>query len=318
MTKSLLVSNPNDAQVILAVDIHNLSWKSYYSPVANEHLYKGYPTYHQYIALTKLSTCIEFILANHKNQKLCLVYSQDEYCDNKKKLFPEYKSERNKECKKYMVETKDGVIEKEVNPVLDISKALSFLPHCSISIPTKDAETDDIIATFCKRYKGKTIYIESNDKDLWQLKSKNVHLICSENPLLIVNKDLVLKKFYNKDSRLIPLIKTLIGDSSDKLKGVPFFPRKLLPQITYEEYKGKARKGLSYVRAITDSKTVKEKIDKDFDRLLRLHSIVKLNKHLEIKEDYVKGDYSSFKKFLKKRKIEQPRILKCYGFKGET
>lgn len=309
MNKSLLVSNPNDADILLVVDIHNISWKSYYSPVQDEHLVNGYPTYHQYIALNKLSLCIEYIFENHKNKKLCLVFSQDEYCENKKKLFPEYKSGRNKECKKYMVETKDGFTEKEVNPVNDTSKALSFLPHCKVSIPTKDAETDDIIATFCKRYSEKEIYIESSDKDLWQLRSKSVHLIYSENPLTILTKDIVLKKFYNKDNRLIPLIKTLIGDASDKLVGVSRFPRKLIRQFSYDNYKGKIKKGLSYVRAIAQTDSVKQKIDKDFDRLVKLHSIIKLNKHLPIKEEYIEGDYSSFKKFLKKRKIKQPRIL---------
>jgi len=310
--KSILVSNPKDAQILLVVDIHNLSWKSYFSPVHDEHLINGYPTYHQYIALNKLALCIEYILSNHRNEKLCLVYSQDEYCENKKQLFPEYKSNRNKECKKYMVETKKGIIEKEVNPVFDTSKALSFLPHCEITIPTKDAETDDIIATFCRNHKDKTIYIESSDKDLWQLKSKNTHIIHSESPLLILNKDTILKKFYNKDSKLIPLIKTLIGDSSDKLVGVPFFPRKLLPLLSYEYYKGNIEKGLNYVRSLTKTKTVKEKIDKNFDRLTKLHSIVKLQKRLLIKEEYIKGDYFSFKKFLKKRKMKQPRILKLW------
>ena len=94
--KSLLVSNPKDAQILLVIDVHNLSWKSYYSPIPNEHLVKGYPTYHQYIALNKIASCIEFILANHKNEKICLVYSQDEYCENKKQSCPEYKSNRNK------------------------------------------------------------------------------------------------------------------------------------------------------------------------------------------------------------------------------
>ena len=309
--KSLLVSNPKDAQILLVIDVHNLSWKSYYSPIPNEHLVKGYPTYHQYIALNKIASCIEFILANHKNEKICLVYSQDEYCENKKQLFPEYKSNRNKECKKYMVETKHGLIEKEVNPVKDTSKALSFLPHCDISIPTKDAETDDIIATFCKRYKDKIIYIESSDKDLWQLKSKSVHIIYSENPLLILNKKIVLQKFYKSDSRLIPLIKTLIGDSSDRLVGVQRFPRKLLPLLTYENYKGKVEKGLSQVRAFSNN-TVKDKIDKSFDRLVKLHSIVKLKKKLAIKENYEEGSISLFKKFLKKRKIDKPKILKLW------
>lgn len=312
MSKSLLVSNPKDAEVILVVDIHNLSWKSYHSPVTDEYLVMGYPTYHQRIALNKISLCIEYIFNNHKNKKLCLVFSQDEYCENKKEMFPEYKSGRNKECKKYLVETKKGTIEKTVNPVNDTSKALSFLPHCDISIPSKDAETDDIIATFCKRYKEKTIYIESSDKDLWQLRSKSVHIICSENPILIVSKSSVLKKFYNEDNRLIPLIKTLTGDSSDKLIGIPYFPKKLIKLFSYDCYRGKIKKGLSYVRALAQTKTVKEKIDKSFDRLVKLHSIIKLKKNLSIKEEYSNGDYSSLIKFLKKRKIKQPRILKLW------
>lgn len=312
MSKSLLVSNPDKAQVILVVDIANLSWKCYHSPLAKYLSCKDYPSYMQHIALDKIALCLDFIFSNYRDEKVCLVYSKDEYTNNKKELFPEYKSNRIKKVKTYKIETEDGIVEKEMNPVEDTSKALSYLPHCDLSIPTKDAETDDIIATFCRNHKDKVIYIESADRDMWQLRSKKRHIIFSENPFTILTETDVFYSFYNRDNRLIPVIKTFLGDKSDNLEGMSYVTEEFISSLSYENYKGKIKKILNHIIDECEDSKICKSVRENFERLVKLHSIIKLNKHLSIKEEYVKGRYSSFLKFLEKRKIEQPKILKLW------
>ena len=311
---ALLVPNPNDADVLLVIDAHNLAWKAYYSPVVNEHLdSRGFPTYHYYIALNKIGLCCEYISSNYPNFKVCLVYSFDEYVQKKRKLFPEYKSNRNNKLKEYKVATRDGIVTKELNP-MGISKVLNFIPHCEISIPSHDEETDDVIATFVHKYEtDKIIFILSSDKDLWQLKSKRTHIIIKESPITLLNRDIIKSKFYNSDRRNIAFIKAIVGDSSDGLKaGIPFFPRKMLSEVNYGEYMGNITKGIAYLQTLGLSKNCKNKIESEAKRIANLFSIIKLKKNLNIKENYVDGSISLFKKFLTKRKMEKPRILKLW------
>lgn len=306
-----LVSNPYKADALVLVDVHNLSWISYFAPVRNEKIdANGYPAYHYEIALGRIASIVEYICKFSK-KKVCVITSADEYPIKKKKLFPEYKAQRVRELKEYNVRTIEGeTMSKALDPVRDIKRVLSLIPHCKVSIPTKDEETDDIIATLTKMFKDKDCYIVSSDRDLWQLNFKNVHIVYQAYPKIqLVTKKDVLKKFGNKDYRLIPLIKTLTGDSSDNLKGIYRFPiSKTAPLLKYSKYKGNVKKALKYIEGIT-TKTVKNRIEGDRKRLVQLHSIIKLNRNLTLKLSKKKGNLKKFCKFLKDRDLLDSRIL---------
>lgn len=306
-----LMSNPYKADALLLVDVHNLSWISYHAPVKNEKLDRtGYPAYHYDIALGRIAAVVDYIRKD-SNKKVCIMTSADEYPSKKKKLFPEYKAQRVKELKEYNVRTIDGEeMSKPLDPVRDIKHVLSLIPHCKVSIPTKDEETDDIIATLTKMFEDKDCYILSSDRDLWQLNFKNVHIVFQGYPKIQeVKKEDVLKKFGNEDYRLIPLIKTLTGDASDNLKGIYRFPiSKTAPLLKYSKYKGNVQKALKFIEGIT-TKSVKEKIESDRDRLVQLHSIIKLNRNLNLKLSKRKGNLKEFCKFLKFRDLLDSRIL---------
>lgn len=306
-----LVSNPYKADALVLVDVHNLSWISYFAPVRNEKIdANGYPAYHYEIALGRIASIVEYICKFSK-KKVCVITSADEYPIKKKKLFPEYKAQRVRELKEYNVRTIEGeTMSKALDPVRDIKQVLSLIPHCKVSIPTRDEETDDIIATLTKMFKDKDCYIVSSDRDLWQLNFKNVHIVYQAYPKIqLVTKKDVLKKFGNKDYRLIPLIKTLTGDSSDNLKGIYRFPiSKTAPLLKYSKYKGNVKKALKYIEGIT-TKTVKERIEGDRKRLVQLHSIIKLNRNLTLKLSKKKGNLKKFCKFLKDRDLLDSRIL---------
>ncbi len=312
MKNDFLVSNPKDADAIVIVDVHNLSWRSYYSPVKDELLDKhGYPSYHYKIALNKIANAVEHALVN--SRKVCIITSADENPIKKKELFPEYKSNRHPVVKEYNVIYNGKKKVKTVDPVKDTKKVISFLPHCKVYVKAKNEETDDVIATVCQKYCDKQIFIMSTDRDLWQLKNKNTHIICSDYPeFVLVSKTQLEKKFNTSDFRLVPLIKTLTGDASDKLKGVKFFPKKkIVPLIHYSMYKSNIKKGLKNILKIV-SKSVKQKIENDYERLVSLHSIIKLDRKLIISEKNVSGNLLSLTKFLKKRNLNNPRIVKLW------
>ena len=310
--KECLVSNPYKADVLLLVDVHNLSFKSYYAPVKNEMLDKsGYPTYHYMVALSKIASVVEYISFIGK---VCIVLSSDEYPTKKKKLFPEYKTGRNNVLKEYNVRTLDGVEQSvTINPVRDIKKLLNLIPHCTISIPSKDEETDDIIATATKLFKDKICYILSNDKDLWQLKSSRVRVIYKEYPAIaLLTKEVLRTKFFGiDDPRLIPLVKTLTGDSSDRLKGVYRFPRKVIPSLTYDMFKGKPMRALTKLKGLV-TKSVKYKIESDTKRLVQLYKIIKLNKNLKVSLSFHKGNLKKYLKFMHNRGLKDTRILELW------
>ncbi|TPJ51632.1 MULTISPECIES: hypothetical protein [unclassified Mesorhizobium] len=88
----------------------------------------------------------------------------------------------------------------------------------AVQIKVPGYEADDVIALLARRYaaRGALVAIYSNDKDMWQLVGefpKNV--VCGANPL---------KGVEPKDTRLY---KTWVGDSSDKIPGVPRFGESL-------------------------------------------------------------------------------------------
>lgn len=302
-----LVSDVEKADVVLAVDMHNLAWRVYHAPMPKR-LVDGYPTYHTLSALSRLGQCLDLVHGLYPSAKVCIAVSADEYYPRKKALFPEYKSGRqDREMETY---EKDGV-PVQINPVGDVVEAFAHIPHCLLGIPTKDEETDDIIASFIRRHRDKKFFVMSTDKDLWQLRRKDVSIIKKDSPVVLVTVSDVVEKFSVNDSRLIPFVKTLTGDSSDSLKGVPFFPRKLFRDMVYEDYGGDIEKGLDYMLSKASDK-VAGKIKDDRQRLVSLHSIIKLRRDAEISEDEVPGNLSRFMKYLEDRKMKPAQVLKAW------
>lgn len=88
-------------------------------------------------------------------------------------------------------------------------KLLEHAPVWQIAMP--GYEGDDVVASLVKIYKASTpeIYIHSTDKDFRQLAQPGVFL--DSNPIKAC------------DDKYIRLYKTLVGDPSDSIKGLPGF-----------------------------------------------------------------------------------------------
>lgn len=107
-------------------------------------------------------------------------------------LYPEYKAKRNKPV--------EGFFE-----IQDTFKSLARLSK-AISVEVPETEADDVIATLVKKFQNeREILIESNDADLLQL---GVPMTRQDSTI---------------PSGEISLFKTLVGDPSDNIKGIPGF-----------------------------------------------------------------------------------------------
>jgi DNA polymerase I len=140
---------------------------------------------------------------------------------NRKNLIPEYKSGRNLQriTQWEAFENLDQEDDSKIDQLVRIIQYLKTLPVTTLSLDKSEA--DDIIAYLSKilpKKKTDQVFIVSSDKDFLQLISENVMVY---RP--------IEKKYYTqqvfKDKFNIPpenfiLYKTLLGDSSDKIKGV--------------------------------------------------------------------------------------------------
>ena len=95
---------------------------------------------------------------------------------------------------------------------------LSKLPVCQIYV--EDAEADDAIGYICQyKLSKKSKIIVSGDHDYYQLISDNC-IVYSPNSKSFVNKNKVIEKYGIHPSNFC-LAKSVVGDKSDNIPGVP-------------------------------------------------------------------------------------------------
>jgi 5'-3' exonuclease len=108
---------------------------------------------------------------------------------------------------------------------LDLLKELLFFtPAIQVEVP--EWEADDVIGTLARHYaaQGHEVRVHSNDLDYYQLLSYDrIHVHGVTNP-------------HGIDADYIPLYKSLVGDKSDKIDGIPGFGPKAF--IALEPYWG--------------------------------------------------------------------------------
>jgi len=121
----------------------------------------------------------------------------------RKDIYPQYKLEREKRN----IETPNR--EYMYDSVRLFQEMLTHTKCFQISVD--GYEGDDVIATLCKNYPDTKKYIQSTDKDFLQLLDENTTGFMS--PTLINAEVLPLK--------YIRIYKTVVGDKSDSIHGVP-------------------------------------------------------------------------------------------------
>ena len=182
----------------------------------------------------------------------------------RKNLLPEYKSGRDIQriTNWDAFDNKDDEDDAKVDQIVRIIQYLKTLPVKTIGLPK--VEADDVIAYLSdvlpKSPKDK-IFIVSSDKDFLQLVNENVIVYRPMEKEFYTEKT-IREKFNMSPSNFI-IYKTLMGDNSDKVKGVKglgekklykLFPelqeRDLTLEDVYSICEGKFKEHVIYARII--------------------------------------------------------------------
>jgi len=186
--------------------------------------------------------------------------------NNRKNLLPEYKSGRNLQriTNWDVFDSHEDEDDSKIDQIVRIIQYLKTLPVKTVSIDK--VEADDIIAylskTLPQQDKDK-VFIVSSDKDFIQLIDKNI-IVYRPIEKEFYTEETVKEKYNMSPSNFI-IYKTLMGDNSDKVKGVKGLGEKklhkLFPELqgrdltlndVYNICEGKFKEHLVYARIIQD------------------------------------------------------------------
>jgi len=139
---------------------------------------------------------------------------------NRKNIIPEYKSGRN--VTRVNWEVFDDIEEEDTSKIEQIVRIIHYLKTLPVkTLSLNKAEADDIIAylstTLPKQPEDK-VFIVSSDKDFLQLISNQV-IVYRPIEKKYYTEDVFRSKYKISPKNFI-LYKTLLGDQSDKIKGV--------------------------------------------------------------------------------------------------
>jgi DNA polymerase-1 len=159
--------------------------------------------------------------------RVFVVWEQGGASPRRKHIYSEYKANRATSKGLQEIYRNDGKLiasSDQKNKAFQLqllTKALGHLPICQVYVP--DTEADDIIAYLVKRKfqnESCTKIVVSSDKDFYQLlEDPNVRIFDPARKILIDAKYVV--ENFGTSPRNITLARSVIGDPSDNLDGVP-------------------------------------------------------------------------------------------------
>ena len=140
---------------------------------------------------------------------------------NRKNLVPEYKSGINEQIVTNW-EVFDSLADEHDSKVDQIVRVIQYLKTLPVKTLILDkVEADDIIAYLCNKLPNQPndkLFIVSSDKDFLQLVNQNV-IVYRPMEKKYYTED-VMREKYKMPAKNFILYKTLLGDSSDKIKGI--------------------------------------------------------------------------------------------------
>lgn len=187
----------------------------------------------------------------------------------------------------YKMKRRDfALLNKDDNPfsqLLDITKALNFIGIKFHEI-IDNYETDDLlIASYVRRYKNMAeIFILSSDTDFFQLISENVKIYVYRGKKSIIFDSERIVERYGIHPMYFSDYKSLIGDSSDNLKGIPQIGAKTAARLI-NEFGGVngIELNLNFVRPDFIKKSLLENID----RLKTNYKIITLSREIHLPQE---------------------------------
>lgn len=160
-------------------------------------------------------------LGTIKNRNIVVVFDGNRHCKRRKSLYEDYKKRTYKELTEEQKEQK-ALVEKKKAITFSILKEL--LPALGITIiDREDIEADDLIYALTRNNEH-SYKVYSDDEDYLQMLDKHVkvHRLIKQETF---TED-YFRETYNFHHSFLPLFKSLQGDPSDSIKGVPGIGKK--------------------------------------------------------------------------------------------
>jgi DNA polymerase I len=187
----------------LIIDGHNYLYRSYYGIPSSAKLPNGTQVNAYYGFLSLLRKTYDYI----KPQDIILIFDSETGTKDKVNKNTDYKQNRDY--------TDTGMFKQL--PI--IKKALEYIHIAYIEHP--DYEADDVIGSIAKKEaESSKVYISSQDRDFFQLLDKNISILRTEKGKVVeYNNDTFEKRYGFNSNRYLEYL-SLLGDSSDNIKGV--------------------------------------------------------------------------------------------------
>lgn len=161
-----------------------------------------------------------------------------------------------------------------------------------------EEESDDIMYALAKQIEtisDAKVYIYSGDDDLLQTITDQISVIrvmdkkgfIEIDNYYVQNDKTMRNKFHGVDSYHLPYFRAIIGDKSDKIKGLPRFSRELAKRIAMSS------NSLEDLLSFFDKKS--ENYSEVIETVSRNYSLMKLSEDIEVPLSRSKINYSKFR-----------------------
>jgi 5'-3' exonuclease len=163
---------------------------------------------------------LQKVIDKFKPNKVYYVFDGLSAGQRRKSLYPGYKDKRGRKHRSVNIKLGAGEIEETVSnedyQMGLLINALKQLPVTILTIPYYEA--DDIITYLVSKNNAALNIICSTDKDYLQLVRENIYVWSPQQKVLYTPEEVRIK--YNVIPENFPYYRAIIGDSSDKLKGI--------------------------------------------------------------------------------------------------
>ena len=277
---------------IFLIDANSFCYRAFYA-IRNLTTSTGMPTG----AIYGFATFIMRLLAEEHPGYVAFCF------DSGRKTF---RSERFADYKAHRPKMPDD-LSVQMSKIKDLIKAFNLK-----SFELEGFEADDIIATLAKKFEklGKSIFIVTSDKDMFQLIDKNLKIYNPmKKPPEIIDENGVKEKFGVKPSQISDYL-ALTGDASDNIPGAMGIGEKSAAKLIGEF--GSVEKLLKGLEGV-ESDSIREKIEVSRDSIIMSKELTQLKLDVPIKislEDIEVAQPDETKLFEIYKELEFKSLLK--------
>ena len=160
-------------------------------------------------------------LTNDTYDRVVVFWDGKNNHDLRRKIYSEYKRKRRIRLNQFQLDD----MFRQKNRICEYLEELSVR-----QIGFEGIEADDCISYYCHNSPNQQKVILTNDKDLVQLVSENVSVLMTRTNEFITSNDTISlgRQIKNLPVYNVALVKILLGDKSDNIKGISYFGEKSL------------------------------------------------------------------------------------------